>query len=110
MERNIVKTKILGKDLTAEITQMPKDIHILLAGGEMPHTGSVSIYEHGERIAKILLPGHKDDLVGDMWAEKISKTRNCRVTVVCGIHYDNATPVMIRKIRQQAEKLLKEVL
>lgn len=114
MERDINTTifqkEVLGFEMKAVITRLPQDIHVLLTGGILPHTGSVSIFESGNILQKTVLPGHKDDIIGDQWAKKLSLEERCLVTVVCGIHYDHATADMLREIQLQANQLLKEVM
>lgn len=104
-----VKKDVLGFEMMAQVTQMPEEICVLLTGGSLPHTGSVSIFDKGKMLAGIVLEGHKDNYIGDLWAEEISLQRKCKVTVVCGIHYDHATKDMLQRIQKQAEQMLEEV-
>lgn len=104
-----VKKDVLGFEMMAQVTQMPEEICVLLTGGSLPHTGSVSIFDKGKMLAGIVLEGHKDNYIGDLWAEEISLQRKCKVTVVCGIHYDHATKDMLQRIQKQAEQILEEV-
>lgn len=110
MKRLIIKSQVYGYDIEADITSMNSDIHILLTGGSLPHTGAVSIFEDGKEAGNIQLRGHKDALVSDRWANKISEEFHCRVTVVCGIHYDNATGGMLKKIVEHTEKMLNQAI
>lgn len=105
-----IKKDVLGFEMMAQVTQMPEEICVLLTGGSLPHTGSVSIYDKGKMLVGIVLEGHKDNHIGDLWAEEISLQRKCKVTVVCGIHYDHATKDMLQRIQKQAEQMLEEVL
>lgn len=105
-----MRKDVLGFEMLAQIAQMPEEICVVLTGGILPHIGSVSIYENGKKMAEILLEGHKDHFVSELWAEKISGQMKCKVTVACGIHYDHATKDMLQIIQVQAGVLLEEVL
>lgn len=110
MQRYKVNRQLYGYGLEACITKMEQDIHILLTGGCLPHTGAVSIFEDGKEAGSLQLPGHKDGLVGSRWARELSALFHCRVTVVCGIHYDNASSAMLQDIIGQTEDMLQEVI
>ena len=105
-----IKSQVYGYEVEADITTMNSDIHILLTGGCLPHTGAVSIFEDGREVGFIQLEGHKDGLVSSKWAGKISEEFHCIVTVVCGIHYDNATDKMLHGIVAHTDKLLEKVI
>lgn len=94
--------------IEACITKMEHDIHVLLTGGSLPHTGAVSIFEEGIEAGSILLKGHKDGVVGSRWGKELSEKFRCRVTVVCGIHYDGASGSMIEEILGKTEDMLQE--
>jgi gallate decarboxylase subunit D len=110
MQQYKVKRQVFGYDIKACITKMDGDIHILLTGGSLPHTGAVSIFEKGKEVGFIQLPGHKDGVVGSRWAKELSEIFPYRVTVVCGIHYDNASGGMIQEIVEQTSDMLQEVI
>jgi len=101
---------VYGYTIEACITKMEHDIHILLTGGSLPHTGAVSIFEEGKEAGSIQLKGHKDGVVGSRWAKELSERFRCRVTVICGIHYDNASGSMIEEITGKTEDMLQEVI
>ena len=110
MQHLKIKSQVYGYDIEADITIMNPDIHILLTGGYLPHTGAVSIFEDVKEVGFIQLEGHKDGLVSSKWAKKISQEFHCRVTVVCGIHYDNASGKMLNEIVEHTDTLLKKVI
>ncbi len=109
-DRFQITRKLYGHDISAWVTIMPEDIHILLTGGCLPHVGSVSIYKNGEEVSSISLPGHKDYVIGNSYAKALSQIRGLPVTVVCGIHYDNATVPMIEEIVRQTHEMLEEIM
>lgn len=110
MQEFRVKREVLGYDIEACVTRMQRDLHILLTGGCLPHTGSASIYEGGKMVGLIQLHSHKDGIVGNQWAEELSAELHCRVTVVCGIHYDHASSEMLQEIVAQTDAMLQEVI
>ncbi len=110
MQQYKVQRQVYGYDIEACITKMDRDIHILLTGGCLPHTGAVSIFEEGKEAGAIQLRGHKDGVVSSRWAKELSEIFPCRVTVVCGIHYDNASGRMLQEIVGQTEDMLQEVI
>lgn len=110
MQQFKMTNQVYGYDIEAVITIMNSDIHILLTGGCLPHTGSVSIFEDVKEVGFIQLDGHKDGLVSRKWAKIISKEFHCRATVICGIHYDNASGKMLGEIVAHTEILLKKVI
>lgn len=110
MQKLKIKSRVYGYDIEADITVMYSDIHILLTGGCLPHVGAVSIFENGKETLNIQLSEHKDGLVSSKWAREVSKVFHSRVTVVCGIHYDNATSKMLQEIVGHTEKMLEELI
>ena len=110
MQQLKIKSQVYGYDIEADITTMNSDIHILLTGGCHPHTGAVSIFEDAKEVGFIQLDEHKDGLISSKWAERISQEFHCRITVVCGIHYDNATGKMLHVIVAHTDKMLAKVI
>ena len=110
MQKLKIKSQVYGYDIEADITTMNSDIHVLLTGGRLPHTGAVSVFEDAKEVGFIQLDGHKDGLVSIKWAKRISEEFHCRVTVVCGIHYDKVTGKMLYEIVATTEKLLEKVI
>lgn len=106
----LLKTDLYGYDICAEITLLKEDIHVLLTGGCLSHTGAVSMYFNGRLEGTIQPEGHKDQLVSDIWGKQLSEKFSCRVTVVCGIHYDDLKKNEIRKIVLFTEELLEKAV
>ncbi len=110
MEQYKIYRQLYGYNIEACITRMDWDIHILLTGGCLPHVGAVSIFKEGKEERSIQLPGHKDGVIGSRWAQKLSEIFPFEVTVVCGIHYDNASGSMIEEIVRQTDEMFYEVI
>ncbi|MBU3803606.1 MAG: hypothetical protein H9872_02445 [Candidatus Cellulosilyticum pullistercoris] len=110
MKNYMIKRQAYGYEIQACITKMPKDIHILLTGGNLPHIGAVSIFEEGREKVFVQLPEHKDGVVSQRWAKELSKLLNRQVTVNCGIHYDDLTKDQIEELVKLTEEMLKEAI
>lgn len=105
-----IERNLYGFSITAVVTQLDQDIHILLTGGCLSHIGAVSMYEHGRQKGFFQLAGHKDGIVGSRWAEEISVRRKGTVTVACGIHYNHATRQMLQEIMKVTDEMLSEAV
>ena len=69
---NIIKRDVLGRTIEARLTWQGKDLLVTVTGGDAAHIGSVSVCRMcgGEpRIERILLPAHRDDVIGDKFAQ-----------------------------------------
>lgn len=105
--------EVLGQMLTARTERLGGDMLVEITGGCAPHIGSVSVayLDSGEpSLRTLLLPGHRDDVVSDMFAEALSKKLGATVTVVCGIHYKDPGPEGIEAILECTRALLDEVV
>ncbi len=114
----IVST-INGHELVLEATFLGKDISVLIYGGDEHHIGGIALayptrshYRDATTISvsTITAPGHKDYVVANSAAEKISKSLNTTVTVSVGIHVDNASKEMIQQILDSVESMTDEFL
>lgn len=100
--------------------RMGRDICVQISGGDSPHIGSVSIAEprnsldgSGRGAATVSTynyVGHKDHFVSDPVAEKLSAALQCRVVVLCGIHYDNAGPKLVRAVTGLTAQITDDLL
>lgn len=105
-----VSVTVQGYPICAEITQLDEGIHILLTGGIRTHIGSISVVESDGSEQSITFPHHREDVVARQWASTLSARFQCRVAVVCGIHYDNLTPSSLQEVLQAIESLLPRVM
>lgn len=110
MQHYRIKQQMYGHEIHAYIARMPKDIHILLTGGSLPHIGAISIFEEGLERTFVQLPDHKDGVVSQKWAKELSRLFKTKVTVNCGIHYDHLTKDKIQELVKLTEEMLKEAI
>lgn len=105
-------SEVLGYSIEAELRTQGKDVLVEIKGGCAPHIGCVSVcrFEEGEmRMEKLLLPGHRDDVVADRFAEAFARQLHTTVCAVCGIHYDNASRDDIVRIVGATEEMLRSM-
>lgn len=104
--------EVLGYPLTVIALRAGSDWNIAVSGGCAPHVGSVSFAEYVNdtvRLRTLTRDSHKDQIVGDRYAQRISLQEKCTVNVSCGIHFHDPTLKDLEKIVVCADELL-EVL
>lgn len=99
-----------GYPICATVTLLKEDIHVLLTGGSLPHTGAVSMFCNGKEDGQLQPSGHKDRAVSERWGKLLSETFQCRVTAVCGIHYDDLERKQIAEIVALTDEMLTEAI
>jgi hypothetical protein len=117
-KHNPVITSESGKGqycITAEVRFIGEDILASVWGGTKPHIGSIAVAQARPSLqdprcisatsSVINFPGHKDDIVSKMYAERISSAMNCRCIATAGIHVDNASKNALSKILRNCETL-----
>ena len=62
------------------------------------------------RLEKILLPAHRDDVVGDKFAQALAQRLNTTVCVVSGIHFDGVSKQDIAEIVRASDEMLVRIL
>lgn len=101
---------VLGRPVCCTLTQLDDGIHVLLTGGDLSHIGAVSVCDPAKAPETITLPGHKEQYITEPWAKAIANAARQRCCVVCGIHYDSASPEDIRRILSETDQLLRQIL
>lgn len=93
--------------------QMGNDLAMTITGGAS-HIGAVATAYFDSDLIKVAmqeLPHHKEGLLAKECAQSLAKELNCTVTVLMGIHIDNATKEQIEDIiyyvRAHLQKLIK---
>lgn len=110
---NTIKKEVLGRTIEAWLTWRGKDLLVTVTGGDAAHIGSVSVCRMcgGEpRLEKILLPAHRDDVVGDKFAQALAQRLNTTVCVVSGIHFDGVSKQDIAEIVRASDEMLVRIL
>jgi len=117
---NICERSCLGSKLTAKAAFAGNDLWVLVAGGEKPHIGSVSVGAprkslmgdngNSATVSTFNVTGHKDDVVGNLFAERLASEFCCTVSVSCGIHYHALSRDALRHIMDEVEFLLAELV
>lgn len=113
MNKSSFEREVLGFPICVALSGCGNDTLVKITGGCAPHIGSVSVayLDSGEpALRTLLLPGHRDDVVSDLFAEAIAKKLGATVTVVCGIHYEEPGKEGIEEIMACVRGLLDEVI
>ena len=102
---NIIKRDVLGRTIEARLTWQGKDLLVTVTGGDAAHIGSVTVCR-----MKILLPAHRDDVIGDKFAQALAQRLNTTVCVVSGIHFDGVSKQDIAEIVRASDEMLVRIL
>lgn len=106
----VLERELYGRPITVRLERLDEGVHVLLTGGHRTHIGAVSLAEPEGTVETRVFPGHKDQYVSEPWALALAARTGQRACVVCGIHYDNASPAQIREILACTGALLEEAL
>lgn len=82
---------VQAEDIELVATVVGRDLLLLISGGER-HIGATSTaYLNGDNVEvqTSAVPHHKEDIISESIAVKVSEALRKTVTVVMGIHYDN---------------------
>ena len=105
-----LEREVLGRPLRVSVLPCRADLSVTIRGGDAPHVGSVTVARNGKIVSKWVGQGHRDDVVGDRFAEALSKKAGGPVCATCGIHYEAATREQLAEIIAACEELLQIVL
>lgn len=100
---------VLGHPITVTALTCGRDWSVTILGGCAPHVGSVTLaeYENGAaRLRSLLREGHKDQVVGERFARRLSELGQCTVCAACGIHYEGPSKADLEQIVACAAALL----
>ena len=102
-----------------DVKEIGNDLLIAIYGGDAHHIGGVAVayptqshYRDATTVSvsTMTLPGHKDYVVANTAAEKISKALEIPTIVTVGIHYNNATKKDIDEIISVVDALVQDVI
>lgn len=100
------KITVLGHGIVIDVYDTGAGINILIEGGEKGHIGAVAAAESGKLVRSIVFPSHKEGVICEQWARRVSLTYNGPVIVESGIHYDNITKAQIREVLETLDREL----
>jgi hypothetical protein len=89
--------------------KMGDDWVLLLQGGEKPHIGAVALavpYKETASASLISAPRHKDGDLAKPLSEKVAKELKTKVTLVVGIHVDDATQKDINQLINNSKSMI----
>ena len=109
-----------GCQLEISAALIGEDVLLCLQGGERPHLGCVVQTEPRESLSGdgsvsatssvLNFPGHKDEVVCRLMAEKISKELGKRVVCTGGFHKDGISAEEIREVQMAVEQLTERLV
>ncbi len=104
----------------AEVMLLGSDLLVVLYGGTKPHIGSIAVALprpslEDETVASSTssvynFVGHKDHVIAQRVAEKLSSQLNKHVVVVAGFHVDNISGEGIKQVIENCDNLAKKIL
>lgn len=92
--------------------KMGADYVFLITGGEAHIGAAATAYAgpDGVQVSTTALPHHREDGLVSEWAGTAAKKLGATVTVVAGIHVDQATKEDIRRILEDVRRLMEAEL
>ena len=100
---------LMGRDISAKVTVLAHGMSVLLTGGDASHVGAIALADEEGRIKTIGLNGHKEQIIGERWAEELYRIKKEPVSVTAGIHYDKLTKEQIENVVNETNVMLEEV-
>ena len=107
---HVIKREVLNKEITACIQCLNHGIQVTVTGGDLSHIGSVSIVDENGTLTTTLFSNHRDNVIGDKWAQKIYEITMVPVVVTAGVHYDNVSKKEIEDIVNICDCMLGEII
>lgn len=107
LERNLI---LFQKEILISLIRTDCGIDVLIAGGDLPHIGAISIVDSDGQIDTKSFEGHKDQFISEVWAKALYEAYRIPVVVSVGIHYDNLDATGIKQIMSEMQKMLNEIL
>lgn len=99
-----------GKEIVAQVLQLPQGVHISLYGGDLPHIGAVGIADPDGNCTVTQFPGHREGVVCEKWVASLADAGFCPLVVEVGIHYDRLDKIGIEAVISMTSSLLEETL
>ena len=99
-----------GRDIVAQVLQLPQGVHVSLYGGDLPHIGAVGLASPEGDCTITQFPDHKEGLVCEKWIAALSAAGYCPAVVEAGIHYDKLDRKGIAAVLAVTDDLLNRTL
>lgn len=106
----IIEERLLNERIRVQASRLDEGINVLITGGSRTHIGAVSFVSGGMKVMTTQFPGHKDGVISERWALRLSDEFEGTVCVECGIHYDNLDKAGIQNVVAVSDKMLNELL
>ena len=109
---NVLEKQVIlfEKTIYVQMTQTDEGIQVLVAGGDKSHVGAVTAVDKDGRKHTLTLPGHKETVIAEKWADAIFAESRVPVVVTAGIHFDDITSEQIKMVLQTTDELLSDML
>lgn len=107
IERSIM---LLGKPVHTSLCITDWGIEVLIAGGDRPHIGAVTVIDDRAHLNTQVFEGHKDDFISEEWAKILHRHNQVPVVISVGIHYDEIDAENIQMIVSEMHKQLDEII
>lgn len=107
LEKQIV---LFEKTIFVRLTQTDEGITAFVTGGDKTHVGAVTVIDHDGKKDTITLPGHKETIIAETWADVIYAQRRVPVVVTAGIHFEHITKEQIEMVLKATDELLNDML
>jgi len=112
----IIRT-VESREITLSCRFIGNDLHLFCYGGDKAHIGAASLaipYRNksgmlSASVSTLTAPEHRDDAISRALAERFAKALGCVTIVVCGIHYENASPALIQLIQETVSDMAGEL-
>ena len=105
--------------LNFTVVILNEDICVTISGGDA-HIGAVALSIPKDDYSKKCKPeldvsvftvkGHKDNIIAEQTARKVSLLTSKKAVVICGIHYEKITAEEIRDIMKLAEEAVTKII
>ena len=104
-----VETTVLGYPIRAVAERLDDGWDVAVYGGVRTHVGAVSLSD-GRGVETLQRPGHRDAVVSERWAARLSEAWRAPVCVRCGIHYHEPTRAQLAEIVASCDMLLEKLI
>ncbi len=105
--------------LEATLLRAGDGLVVVVTGGDRPHVGSVSLAEPRESlrggevsatVSTLNRMGHKDDAIGNLYADTLARRTGWPCVATCGVHVDGLGAEGIEQVLALAQDLLGDLL